>query len=105
MTIKQAKSELMQIYGALSPDKQRAIDTLVKTSENSQAKWIPISEELPKEYSDILLTINGCKGLKVRSGMYYEGGSFHSDTGEFWKTTDIELIAWQPLPQPYRGRK
>lgn len=30
MTIEQAKSELMQIYGALSPDKQRAIDTLVK---------------------------------------------------------------------------
>ena len=30
MTIKQAKLELMQIYGALSPDKQRAIDTLVK---------------------------------------------------------------------------
>ena len=30
MTIAQAKSELMQIYGALSPDKQRAIDTLVK---------------------------------------------------------------------------
>jgi len=30
MTIEQAKSELMQIYGALSPNKQRAIDTLVK---------------------------------------------------------------------------
>lgn len=30
MTIEQAKSELMQIYGALSPDKQRAIDTLIK---------------------------------------------------------------------------
>lgn len=30
MTIEQAKSELMQIYGMLSPDKQRAIDTLVK---------------------------------------------------------------------------
>lgn len=30
MTIEQAKSELMQIYGALSPDKQRAIDTLLK---------------------------------------------------------------------------
>lgn len=30
MTIEQAKSELMQIYGALSPDKQRAIDTLMK---------------------------------------------------------------------------
>lgn len=30
MTIEQAKSELMQIYGALSPNKQIAIDTLVK---------------------------------------------------------------------------
>ena len=29
MTIAQAKSELMQIYGALSPDKQRAIDTVL----------------------------------------------------------------------------
>lgn len=30
MEIARAKSELMQIYGMLSPDKQRAIDTLVK---------------------------------------------------------------------------
>ena len=30
MTIEQAKSELMQIYGALSPNKQQAIDTLIK---------------------------------------------------------------------------
>lgn len=30
MTVEQAKSELMQIYGALSPSKQQAIDTLVK---------------------------------------------------------------------------
>ena len=30
MTKEEAKSEIMQIYGALSPNKQRAIDTLVK---------------------------------------------------------------------------
>ena len=35
MTFEQAKSELMQIYGALSPDKQRAIDTLLHTIERS----------------------------------------------------------------------
>lgn len=39
MTIKQAKSELMQIYGALSPDKQRAIDTLVKI-EPKTGHWM-----------------------------------------------------------------
>ena len=36
MTIEQAKSELMQIYGALSPNKQIAIDTLIKASVNPQ---------------------------------------------------------------------
>ena len=36
MTIEQAKSELMQIYGALSPNKQIAIDTLVAASANPQ---------------------------------------------------------------------
>lgn len=40
MTIAQAKSELMQIYGALSPDKQRAIDTLVNI-EPKTGHWIP----------------------------------------------------------------
>lgn len=39
MTIARAKSELMQIYGMLSPDKQRAIDTLVKI-EPKMGHWI-----------------------------------------------------------------
>lgn len=42
MTIEQAKSELMQIYGALSPNKQRAIDTLVKIE--------PCEDAISREY-------------------------------------------------------
>lgn len=38
MTIEQAKSELMQIYGALAPNKQIAIDTLIKASIKSQER-------------------------------------------------------------------
>jgi len=37
MTLEQAKSELMQIYGALSPDKQRAIDTVLHTIEQDSS--------------------------------------------------------------------
>ena len=40
MTIEQAKSELMQMYGALAPNKQIAIDTLIKASVKSQEPQI-----------------------------------------------------------------
>ena len=77
-----------------------------RTSEKS--KWVLVSERLPDEkYIRVLLTIKNYRGrLMVRSGDYYEDGSFHSDTGEFWHAErDKELIAWQPLIEPYRGRK
>lgn len=40
MTIEQAKSELMQMYGALAPNKQIAIDMLIKASVKSQESQI-----------------------------------------------------------------
>lgn len=54
MTIEQAQSELMQIYGALSPNKQIAIDTLVKASVKPQepkSEW-EHDHEILKTYSD-----------------------------------------------------
>lgn len=44
MKIEQAKSELMQIYGALAPNKQIAIDTLIKASVKSQEPRIKVLE-------------------------------------------------------------
>ena len=38
MTIEQANSELIQIYGALAPNKQIAIDTLIKASIKLQER-------------------------------------------------------------------
>ena len=39
MTPERAKSELMQIYGCLSSDKQIAIDTLIELSNRKKGYW------------------------------------------------------------------
>ena len=68
----------------------------------SKNDWIPISEELPQEFSRVLLTVEGIKGAMVRSGIYYENGVFNSDTGEVWKVGEKGLKAWMPLIEPYK---
>lgn len=68
-----------------------------------EVKWIPVSEALPKDMDRLLATIVRSDGEKrVRSGHYYKG-LFMMDNGDTWKETDKEILAWMPLPEPYRG--
>ena len=68
-----------------------------------EVKWIPVSEELPKDMDRLLATIVRSDGSKrVRSGHYYKG-LFMMDNGDTWKETDKEILAWMPLIEPYRG--
>lgn len=66
-------------------------------------KWIPVSEALPKDMDRLLVTIVRLDGSKrVRSGNYYKG-YFMLDNGDTWNETDKEVLAWMPLPEPWRG--
>ena len=71
-------------------------------SADASQGWIPCSERLPKKGEVVLIT-NG-KG-NVRCGQYR---SEHDVRGEthywWWKGKTIEsVLAWQPLPTPYKG--
>ena len=70
--------------------------------------WIPVSEKLPEENDGKyypILNVSTSYGA-VKRGFYrvrYKEWYIYSEMhGEFIKAEDKEVIAWQPLPEPYK---
>jgi hypothetical protein len=57
-------------------------------------KWIPVSERLPKPYEQVLRTVKSI-GWNGTSNIYVDLGSICP--------IDTDVIAWMPLPKPYKG--
>lgn len=76
-------------------DLSRMLDELIET----QPKWIPCSERLPKGKQPILISLSWDNDTpEVRQG--------NIDDINYWKHySHITSIAWMPLPEPYRGKE
>ena len=82
---------------------RRAFDAL------SEPHWIPVTERLPETDDEVLTTyiVNGDKTKRYTetSSYYFDGfsGYWSSPWDEYRIAgTRIEVIAWMPLPEPYK---
>jgi len=55
--------------------------------------WIPVSERLPDAYQLVLATY---EDKRIEIAFIHLGGVW---SGYFWG----EVIAWRPMPEPYKG--
>lgn len=73
--------------------------------DRPKGEWIPVSERLPRARESVLLAVNHKYGNWVGEGCYWETTDNHIIwKGYRWNATywDDEIIAWMPLPKPYR---
>lgn len=87
-------------------------------------RWIPVAERLPEELTPVNITWINRNPEKyyadIKDVPFSATGIFHSGKWYWWSVVtidylseygkydvdlvdkDIEIVAWQPLPEPYR---
>jgi hypothetical protein len=65
--------------------------------------WIPCSERLPSESGDYLCTIPLDADETYTEVLTFHKGRFYEDDDEWGATYHDDVLAWMPLPTPYKG--
>ena len=68
-----------------------------------QGEWIPCSERLPIKSGDYLCTIPLDEVDTYTEVLTFHKGRFYEDDDEWGTTYHDDVLAWQPLPKPYKG--
>lgn len=72
-----------------------------KTEDEYGVKWISVSERLPEESTVVLIW---CPERKNIYCAYLEEKQWWI-FGAYFQKVPLEVIAWQPLPQPYEPQE
>ena len=73
----------------------------VNMSQLKNNGWIPCSERLPEEDGKYIVTVKNLTGRWIMKNNVFVC-NYWDDDFHFQGWDDNEVIAWQPLPLPYR---
>lgn len=78
-------------------------DTIVELERKlAEREWIPCSERLPEQSDDYICTIPLDEEETFVKVLTFHKGRFYEDDDEWGATFYDDVIAWMPLPKPYR---
>ena len=99
-----AMSEQARWADGIEPeDVDKAVKTIRKALESD--RWTPVSEGLPKQTDDYLVTTAFDIGAKEPVRERYVR-RFYATSGKWSGLCDgEEVVAWRPLPEPYEPQE
>jgi hypothetical protein len=110
MTLAQARQIVANHYGHddMRIECEKAVWMLLNCAdEKINGGWIPVTERLPEEMFGCLVTV---WDANPKTGEEFENilPEFAGYDGETWNGADgkpiaFEVVAWMPLPKPYKG--
>ena len=65
--------------------------------------WIPCSEKFPELRQDVLVTVK-YTGFMGMHGYWIQTGHMEAENDWWGNCAGGEVIAWQPLPEPYQTK-
>ena len=79
---------------------------VLKLKKNT-VRWIPVTERLPERNKSVLLCMKSRPsrtGMCIQTGSYDNGVWFAQGAAgyESLATFEFHVLAWMPLPEPYR---
>ena len=73
--------------------------TPIVVSQPTVNKWIPVSERVPDVGQKVLASTN-----KTCFTQVFKGTSGASNSSWWWEKKTIKhIVAWRPLPEPWKG--
>ena len=80
-----------------------AIEIVKQEAEQYNNGWIPCNEKLPELRKDVLVTVK-YTGFMGMHGYWIQTGHMEAENDWWGNCAGGEVIAWQPLPEPYQPK-
>lgn len=84
-----------------------ALDAAEALEKNQRFQWVPVSERTPDDYGAVLLQYSSRYGFETEQREALGIGYFDAFGNAEHRTEDCEkfrgeVVAWMPLPDPYK---
>ena len=80
-----------------------AKEAVQEVAEEYNNGWVPCSEKLPDVRQDVLVTVK-YTGFMGMHGYWIKTGHMEAENDWWGDCAGGEVIAWQPLPKPFKER-